>query len=371
MAAGPGRSARLGAIAVLLGGLLCLGGCAGHAPPPSAAAAPGVPPSAQVAGVPFYAQEENYCGPASLAMMLSWSGETADQDAVAREVYTPGRQGTLPQDVIAAARRHGRLAVPVRSLPALQAEIAAGHPVLVFQNLGFSWYAVWHFAVVTGYAPGQITLHSGTDPDHVMSLARFERSWLAADHWGLVVLPPDTLPASAGEPAVIEAGIGLERAGRPRAAAAAYAAAERRWPDSFGAAIGRGNAAYAAGDLAAAEAAFRRATVLRPGAAPAWNNLATVLAARGQLDAARYTARRAVETGAGAAPYRATFADVEAAAGGRAAIRPAGRRKAAAPTRKTQNVGGACKHESTYCRVDAAHETDLQSTRRGDNGLDG
>jgi tetratricopeptide (TPR) repeat protein len=206
--------------------------------------------------------------------------------------------------------------VPVRTLPALYAEVAAGHPVVVFQNLGFSWYSDWHFAVVTGYTlePGTISLHSGTDPDHVMSLSRFERSWSGADNWGLVVVPPDVTPASADEPAMIEAAIGLERAGQPRAAAAAYAAAQRRWPDSSGAAIGLGNTSFAAGDFAAAEAAFRRATMLRPRAAPAWNNLATVLARRGKTDAALYTARRAVETGGGAAPYRATLKEVEAKA---------------------------------------------------------
>jgi tetratricopeptide (TPR) repeat protein len=204
----------------------------------------------------------------------------------------------------------------VRSLPALSGDVAAGHPVLVFQNLGFSWYSDWHFAVVTGYTleGGTITLHSGTDPDHVMSVSRFERSWSGTDNWGLVVVPPDVVPASADEPAMIDAAIGLERADRPRAAAAAYAATQKRWPDSYGAAIGLGNASFAAGDYPTAETAFRRATMLRPSAAPAWNNLATVLAKRGKVDAALYTARRAVETGRDAAPYRATLKEVEAKA---------------------------------------------------------
>lgn len=295
-------------------------GCARLGVPetPSVATKAGIayPPAASVANVPFFAQEERYCGPASLAMMLAWSGLPADQDAVAAEVYTPGRKGTLPSDIVSAARRHGRIAVPVGTTPALFAEIAAGHPVLVFQNLGISWYPIWHFAVVTGYSVDrdEITLHSGTNPDHVMSLGRFERSWAGAEHWGVVVLPPDQLPASADEPTYIQAAIGLERAGRPGDAVAAYAAALERWPDSFGAAIGLGNSRYAAHDLAGAEQAFRRATVLRPDSAPAWNNLAMVLAARGQIDPALYTARRAVETGDGATPYRTTLREIESRA---------------------------------------------------------
>jgi tetratricopeptide (TPR) repeat protein len=307
-----------------------LGGCASKpAAPPSV---PGVPISASVSNVPFFGQKDRYCGPASLAMVLAWSGLAVDQDSIAPEVYTPGREGTLPQDLVSAARRHGRVAVPVRTLSALYAEVAAGHPVLVFQNLGFSWYSDWHFAVVTGYTQkeGTITLHSGTDPDHEMSLSRFERSWSGTDNWGLVVVQPDVVPVSADEPAMIEAAIGLERAGQPRAAAAAYAAAQKRWPDSYGAAIGLGNTSYAEGNFAAAETAFRRATMLRPDAAPAWNNLATVLAKRGKFDAALYTARRAVETGRGGAPYRATQKEIQAkeAASSHAARRGGGRAQA-------------------------------------------
>jgi hypothetical protein len=36
-------------------------------------------------------------------------------------------------------------------------EVAAGHPVIVLQNIGLSWYLVWHYAVVVGY-----DLHEGT-----------------------------------------------------------------------------------------------------------------------------------------------------------------------------------------------------------------
>jgi hypothetical protein len=126
--AGPARRARLGpATAAWLCALLLLGGCATNEPQPPV---PGVPASASVPDVPFFAQKDRYCGPASLAMVLAWSGLAVDQDTIAPEVYTPGRAGTLPQDLLSAARRHGRVAVPVRTLPALYAEVAAGHPVL-------------------------------------------------------------------------------------------------------------------------------------------------------------------------------------------------------------------------------------------------
>ena len=303
----------LGPLTIVLG---LLAGCAGtpeNAAVPALGSPSSLPPVVKVANVPFFPQEEYYCGPAALATVLGWSGEAVDQDAVASEVYSPNRKGTLASDLIGAARRHGKLAVSVGTMPDLLRELAAGHPVLVFQNLGFGWYPIWHFAVVTGYdlESGDLTLHSGTDPRRSMSLERFERAWAGADRWALVVLPPDRLPASDDQAAVIQAAIGLERAGRPSAAAATYRAALNKWPTSFGAALGLGNALYATKDLAGAEQAFRRATMLNPNAAPAWNNLATVLAERNQIDPALYTARRAVETGGGAEPYRVTLHEIQ------------------------------------------------------------
>ena len=127
--------------------------------------APGdLPQQAMVTAVPFFPQEAYYCGPAALAMSLAWSGLAETPDSVAGQVYTPGRQGTLAADIVTAARRKGRLAVEIRGLDNLLAEVAAGHPVIVFQNLALSVWPQWHFAVVIGYdlTAREIVLHSGT-----------------------------------------------------------------------------------------------------------------------------------------------------------------------------------------------------------------
>ena len=75
-----------------------------------------LPASVEIERVPFYPQEQYYCGPASLAMALAWSGVSLTPDEAAAQVYTPGREGTFAPDMIAAARRNGRLAVEVREL---------------------------------------------------------------------------------------------------------------------------------------------------------------------------------------------------------------------------------------------------------------
>ena len=217
---------------------------------------------------------------------------------------------------MAAARGHGRLAVPVADLGDLLAELAAGHPVLVLHNLALDWWPVWHYAVAVGYdrVAGDLVLRSGPEARHEVSLATFERTWARAGHWGLVILPPDLLPASADEAAVVRAAAALERTDLA-AARVAYDAILERWPDSRGALLGRGNARYAEGDLAGAERAFRRAAAADPGSGAAWNNLAQVLLERDQPEAALEAARRAVELGGPlATTYRTTLRQIQDAA---------------------------------------------------------
>ncbi len=272
-----------------------------------------LPARAEVADVPFYPQERYYCGPAALAMALTWSGEPVTQAALVPQVYTASREGTLRNDMLAAARRHGRLAVPIGDVRSLLAEIAAGHPVIVFQNLALDWSPQWHYAVAFGYdlRERQIVLHSGTRTRRASDLYAFERTWERGDYWGLAILPPDRLPATASERAVLEAAAGLERTGRLPEAAAAYQAIASRWPESFGARMGLGNVRYRQSDFAGAERAFRQAARQRPEAPEAWNNLAYALARQGLLESAEDAARRAVRLAPGdAEPYRDTLQDI-------------------------------------------------------------
>ena len=233
---------------------------------------------------------------------------------MAAAVYTPGREGTLASDMIAAARRNGRVAVPVTNLPALLAELAAGNPVIVFQNLGLGFVPRWHYAVAYGYdlAAGRIVLHSGATERLATPLDTFENTWARSGYWGLVVLPPDRLPVTATEAGALDAAAGIERARRPREAMTAYRTVLARWPHDFRAWMGLGNAAFAAADLSAAQAAFEHATVVIPAAPEAWNNLAYVFAAQGRSKDAVTAAQRAVALAPPALvqPYLDTLAEL-------------------------------------------------------------
>lgn len=289
--------------------LLVLGGCTAPQTRLALEQPSGLPERAAVADVPFYPQEDYYCGPASLAMMLSWAGIPSDQEKIAAQIYTPGRRGTLPLDVLAGARRNGALAVEVNSLQDILAEISAGNPVMVFQNLGLTIWPQWHFAVVVGYdlEKEDIVLHSGLDPQRIHNLHAFEKTWQRADYWAITVTAPDHLPAQASELDILRGAAGLERAEQYPAAITAYQTIARRWPDSTIAYMGEGNTRFKLGDFTSAAAAFHAATEINPSYAAAWHNLANSLAAQGLRNDAMEAAQKAVTLDADNPLYRETL----------------------------------------------------------------
>ena len=280
-------------------GLLIFNGCAAVSIKNWHQNAAHLPAQLELNAVPFYPQEKYQCGPASLAMALGWSGLQITPDALTPQVYTPSLKGSLQPAIVAAARREGRIAYEIAGADALLREIAAGHPVIVLQNLGLSWIPVWHYAVVIGYdlSAEVIILHSGITNRRITPLRTFENTWNRSKYWGLVVLPPNRLPATAEESAYVKAVVGLEKARQWTAAIVGYKTALIRWPQSLPAHIGLSNSYYALGDLKSAEEVLGKTTKRFPEEGIAFNNLAQVLWEQGKKQEALEAARHAVKLG--------------------------------------------------------------------------
>jgi len=296
-------------------GLFICSGCATTQTNKWNQASGNVPPYHELSAVPFFPQEEYQCGPASLAMVLAWSGLQTDADELAPQVYTPSLKGSLQPALITAARRHGRVAYPISGPSALLKEIAAGHPIIVMQNLGLSWAPVWHYAVAIGYDLDKaiIILHSGITNRKTTALNTFENTWARSQHWGLVVLSPNRLPATAEENPYVKAVVGLERARQWPAAVEGYKTALSRWPQSFSAHIGLSNSYYAQGDLESARTVLQKTTDLFPEEAVAFNNLAHVLWKQGKKQEAIKAARQAVMFGGPhVGEYQKTLDEIQA-----------------------------------------------------------
>lgn len=254
------------------------------------------PQAVELTDVPFFPQEKYYCGPASLATLLAWNKLQITPDDLVAEVYTPGREGTMAADIVAAVRRHGLLAVEVSNLDAVLNELEAGRPVLVMQNLALSWFPQWHFAVAIGYdlVGPQLILHSGMERRLLTPLDAFERTWERADSWALVVLPPDAMPANADETSWLTAIAGLERAGHAREALTAYRTFLETFPNHRIARMGEANVLLALKDYRAAEQGYRQLLAHDPDMAEAWNNLAYALHFQGRHIGAVNAAQRAL-----------------------------------------------------------------------------
>jgi tetratricopeptide (TPR) repeat protein len=259
---------------------------------------PDIPAQVELTEVPFFPQQKYHCGPSSLASVINFRGTPVEPDQIAQMIYVPGLKGSLQIEVEAAVRQFEMLPVQLDGkLESLLRELAAGNPIFVLQNLGLDSLPVWHYEVVVGYdlAERVVILRSGVDARVLRSFALFEKTWQRADHWALVVVSVDTVPATASDDTYLDAVIGMEQVGRIESANHAYSTALRRWPENLLAQTGLGNSAYAMGEFVAAESAYRSALMIDPQKAEVWNNLAYVLAQLGQHESSMDAIDRALE----------------------------------------------------------------------------
>lgn len=275
---------------------------------------PDISVAAELVDTPFFPQTENHCGPAALATILQHHHIPAQPEEVADKVYIPGLEGSLQLEMIAATRAYELL--PVRldgRLDSLLREVAAGHPVLVMQNLGLDAAPYWHYAVVIGYNLEQqsLILRSGTEKRLVRPFGNFERTWQRTGHWALVIVPPREIPATATPSAYLESVIALEQTGHLDSANLAYQTALSRWPDNIIAYMGQGNTAYALTRYKEAASAYRQLIEIEPDTAEAWNNLAYALAKLGQKQASLDAINKAIELSPDNTNFRQSLTELQ------------------------------------------------------------
>ncbi|WP_346302232.1 PA2778 family cysteine peptidase [Halomonas sp. BM-2019] len=276
--------------------LLTLAGCA-SAPRLAETTEERLPRQLLLDAVPFHAQRDYQCGPASLAMVLNHGGVNVDVDTLIPQVFLPGRDGSVQPEMLATTRRHGRIPFVIEArLDALLTELAAGHPVVVMQNLALPAWPMWHYAVAIGFDldRDELILHSGEEPRRIESFRRFDATWARSERWAFIALPPGELPEGARPAATMEAISAFERLHGAEASLPAWLALAERFPDHGLAHFALGNARHGSGDGEGAIAAFEQAVSTQPDLAVAWLNLGLALESEGR----QVEARRALERAA-------------------------------------------------------------------------
>ncbi|WP_319549097.1 PA2778 family cysteine peptidase [Desulfogranum marinum] len=262
--------------------ILVVSGCGIH---PSRIGPPLFNKPIELVDTVFFPQKKYQCGPAALATVLQSSRIDVAPDALASQVYLPGRKGSLQAELMAATRRYGRLPYVIQgTLAGLIAELEAGRPVLVLQDYGRAGLRMYHYAVVVGGMEHTLILRSADEKRLFINESTFLRTWKRAGYWGMVVLQPGQLPATLDREKYLAAAAGLEGAGKVEPAAQCYQALLSRWPAYDDALFGLATVRLAQHHYLEAIKLYRQLLMGDNDNPAAMNNLAEALAAAGRVD---------------------------------------------------------------------------------------
>jgi len=144
------------------------------------------PGAARLDHVPFFAQLDYQCGPASLAGVLSYYGKSVTPEAVARAIFRPNIHATVTLDMVLYAREQGLSAEWSNgSVDDIVRAVDEGVPLIVMVDFGFAAISKNHYMVVVGYGPDGIVANSGTSRETLILWNDFLPTWERAKCWTL------------------------------------------------------------------------------------------------------------------------------------------------------------------------------------------
>ncbi|MCI5105093.1 MAG: PA2778 family cysteine peptidase [Pseudomonadales bacterium] len=257
-----------------------------------------LPESTLLADLPFFPQDRYQCGPAALATLLNHRGIAVSPGQLVDRVYTPALEGSLQAEMKAAIRSEQLLPYQLNpELLAVMAEIEAGNPVLVLQNLGLRALPQWHYAVIKGFdqEQGEFILNSGEIENYRLSFKTFERTWQRSGHWAVLAMQPGQLPTSANSRDYFNTVAELENTGADfDVLHNAYQAGLQRWPENRELLMALANLLLGDGQYQLASHYYQRLLQHYPDYGPAHNNLAMAFLRNDKLDRADQAIRQAL-----------------------------------------------------------------------------
>lgn len=152
-----------------------------------------------ISGVSFVEQETNWCGPASLTMVLNYWGDPVNQSEIGSAV-DPEHDGTATWDMISFLGSKGyvvydfdRNSLKYRSsaIDELKTWVSQDYPIVVEQ---WQWFpeSVGHYRVVVGYDTEKIYLIDPFGSSITFSIETFLQLWDINNEYGLIVMGDPT-----------------------------------------------------------------------------------------------------------------------------------------------------------------------------------
>jgi tetratricopeptide (TPR) repeat protein len=228
-----------------------------------------IPKSMQLDGFRHEYQTWNNCGPATLAMALSYWGWKGDQRPIATFTKPNTRdKNVMPEELVAYVKAETELQAVYRvggEIGLLKRLLAAGFPVILekgFELPKEGWMG--HYVLVTGYDDAKdrfIFQDSYYGPDQVMSYTDLETYWRAFNFTYLVVYP---LERQTDVATILDAQYDEEYNNRDAAQKASDEIYKVTGRDQFFAWFNRGTTLVRLQDYAGAAAAYDEAFAMYP-----------------------------------------------------------------------------------------------------------
>lgn len=276
-----------------------------------------IPRAYEIEQVPFFPQEDYYCGPTTLAEVLNYYGSPVTPEALAPGMFTPDLEGSLQIEMVSSARQHALLAYTEQgTLLQLFSLVSDDIPVIVLQNLGTGWFPYWHYALVTGYDldQDQVILHSGVTERRISSIALFENSWRKGDYWLLAAVPPSKQSDFFSALRYSRAAQDLIAVGQEQSGVKALTGATRQWPDDWLAYFLLGNH-YLETDPSLSLHWFEQGKTAGSSEAVYLNNYAFALTYNGRYPEALETIQAALALDPENNRYRQSLLEIQSASG--------------------------------------------------------
>jgi len=248
----------------------------------------------------IYPQEAYFCGPASLATLLTQQGVEFVYGDLVGTTFTPELLGSLQVEIKATARRYGLIPYTLNAgLAPVLKEVSNNTPVLVLFNLGLTPLPAWHYAVVTGFdkADKKVFLSAPQGDQTWMSFEDFEMFSQRAGSWAIVALKPPLLPIASNEPEMIRSISDMYRVGYKEQAKLSAINYVSTYPASSLGSVMLANMYMDMQDYLNATIEYKRAIALKPHDPVLLNNLAQSLLRENKLREAKQYALEAIDIG--------------------------------------------------------------------------